>query len=106
MLLNASITHIQLHIDGFSETVGLFGCSCMETYLRGEEFQFESRVTVTTVQRNSSNLHIRKFKEHSCINKCVSISVLPLSTLSGRIRIGVGHISNTIEHTFLATVPV
>jgi len=35
------------------------------------------------------------------------ISVLIFSTLSGRFRVGfgVGHISNTIEHAFLATVP-
>lgn len=31
---------------------------------------------VTTVQQNSSNVHIRKLKWHSCINKCVFISVL------------------------------
>ncbi len=53
------------------------------------------------VQQNSSNLHKRKFKEHSCIHKCIVISVLHLLTLSGRFRVGfgVGHISNTIEHT-------
>ncbi len=35
------------------------------------------------------------------------ISILHLLTLSGRFRVGfgVGHISNTIEHTFLVTVP-
>ncbi len=35
------------------------------------------------------------------------ISVLHLSTLSGRFRVGfgVGHLSNTIEHCFLATIP-
>ncbi len=43
MLLNVSITHLQLHIYGFSITVDLFG---VQTYLRGEEL----------VQRNRSNL--------------------------------------------------
>ncbi len=46
MLLNDSIAHIQPHISGFSETVSLFGSSrSTETYLRGEERRFESRVT-------------------------------------------------------------
>ncbi len=42
-----------------------------------------------------------------CINKCVFISVLYLLTLSGRfmVEFGVGHISNTIEHSFLGTDP-
>ncbi len=46
-------------------------------------------------------------KWHGCINKYVFISVLYLSTLSGRFKVGfgVGNICNTIEHTFLATVP-
>ncbi len=38
MLLNVSITHIQLHIYGFSWMVGLFSSSrSTETYLRGED---------------------------------------------------------------------
>ncbi len=47
-----------------------------------------------------SNLHIRKLKWHGCINRYVFISILNLLTLSGRFRVGVGvgHISNTIEH--------
>ncbi len=71
----------------------------------GEELRFESRVT--TVQQNSLYLHIRKLKWQGCINKYVLISVLHLSTLSGRFRVGfaVGHISNTIEHTFLVMFP-
>ncbi len=75
----------------FSYSVGLIGSSrSMQLHLRGE----------TTVRQNSSNLHIRKFKWHSCINECVFISLLHLLTLSGRFRVGfgVGDISNTIEH--------
>ncbi len=99
MLLNVSIAHIQRHIYGFSSMVGLFGSSrSTETYLGGEELRFDSRVT--TVQQNSSNLHIRKLKWHGCINKYVFIPVMHLLTLSGRFRVGfgVGHISNMIEH--------
>ncbi len=79
--------------------VSLFGSSrSTETYLGGEELRFES--CVITVQQSSLNLHIRKLKWHSCNNKYVFISVLHLLTLSGRFRVrfGVGHISNTIEH--------
>ncbi len=67
-------------------------------YSRNEEFRFQSRVV--TVRYNRSNLQIRTFKQHACINKYVFISVLHLLTLSGRFRVGfgVGHISNTIEH--------
>ncbi len=56
MLLNVSITHIQVHIDGFLLMVNLF-CSSRstQTYLRSEELRLESHVT--TVQQNSSNLH-------------------------------------------------
>ncbi len=106
MLLSFSIAHIQLHIYGFSRTVHLF-CSSqiMEAYLGGEELRFESRFV--TVRQNSSNLHVRKLKWHGCINKYIFISVLHLLTLSGRFRVGfgVGHISNTIEHSFLGTDP-
>ncbi len=78
--------------------VTLFGSSrSSETYLRGEELRFVSRVI--TVQKSRSNLHIRKLKWHGCISKYVFISVLHLLTLSGRLRVGfgVGHISNTIK---------
>ncbi len=71
----------------------------MELDLRGEELGYESRET--TLQQNSSTLHIRKFKWHGCISECVFfISVLHLLTLSGRFRVGfgVGNISNMIEH--------
>ncbi len=98
--------HIQLHIYGFSRTVNLF-CSSqnMETYLGGEELRFESRFIM--FRQNSSNLHVRKLKWHGCINKYFFISVFHLLTLSGRFRVGfgVGHISNTIEHSFLGTDP-
>ncbi len=99
MLLNVSIAHIQPLIYGFSVTVSLFGSSLItEMYLGGEELRFES--CVITVRQSSSNLHIRKLKWHSRINKYLFISVLHLLTLSGRFRIGfgVGHSSNTIEH--------
>ncbi len=99
MLSNVSIAHIQPRIYGFSQIVSLFGSSpSTETYLGGEELQFESHVT--TVRQNSSNLQIRKLKWHGCINKYVFIPVMHLLTLSGRFRVGfgVGHISNTIEH--------
>ncbi len=92
MLLNVSITNIQLHIYGFSKTVSLFGSSrSTETYLEGKELRFESRVI--TVLTSSSNLHIRKLKWHGCINKYIFISVLHLLTLSGRFRVrfGLGH---------------
>ncbi len=70
----------------------------METHLGGEELRFES--CVITGQQSSSNLHMRKMKWHSCINKYIFISVLHLLTQSGRFRVGfgVGHISNTIEY--------
>ncbi len=107
MLLNVGITHIQLHIYGFSQTVSLFGSSrSTETYLGGEEFRLETHVI--TVQQSSSNLHIRKLKWHGCINKYILYqSVLHLLTLSGRFRVGfgVGHISNMIEHYVLGTDP-
>ncbi len=86
--------------------VSLFGSSwSTETYLGGEEIRFESRVI--TVRQSSSNLHIRKMKWHGCINNYILMSVLHLLTLSGRFRVGfgVGHISNTIEHSFLGTDP-
>ncbi len=56
MLLIVSITHIQLLIYGFSQTVSLFGSSLsMETYLGGQDLWFESHVI--TVWQSSSNLH-------------------------------------------------
>ncbi len=84
-------------IYGVSSMVGLFGSS------QSTETDVLERRRV----QNSSNLHIRKFKWYGCIKKNVFISVLHLSTLSGRFRVGfgVGHISNTIELSFLATVP-
>ncbi len=89
MLLTVSITHIQLHIHGFSWPVSLYGSSqSAETYLRGEELWFESHITM--VRQNRSNLHIRKLKLHGYVNKYVFISVLHLSTLSGRFRVGFG----------------
>ncbi len=42
------------------------------------------------VRQNRSNLHIRMLKLHGYINKYVFISVLHLSTLSGRFRVGFG----------------
>ncbi len=46
MLLNVSITHVQLYINVFSETVGLFPSTrSPETYLKGEELRFKSCLT-------------------------------------------------------------
>ncbi len=87
MLLIVSITHLQLQIYMFLLTVSLFGSSrSTETYLRGEELRLESRVI--TVRQCSSNLHIRKLKWHSCINKYGFISVLHLLPLSDALGLG------------------
>ncbi len=57
-------------------------------YFRGKELWFES--CVIAVRQSSSNLHIRTFIWHGCIDKYVFISVLHLLTLSGRFRVGFG----------------
>ncbi len=83
MLLSVSITHIQLHIYGFSLTVSLFGSSrTTETYLGGEDSR-------------SNHSSTKQFK-----SAYKEVEMAHLLTLSGRFRdgFGVGHISNTIEH--------
>ncbi len=75
MLLNVSITHIQLRIYGFSLIVSLFGSSrSTETYLGGEELQFES--CVITVRQSSSNLHkeVEMARLHQQIRFYISFS--------------------------------
>ncbi len=66
-------------------------------YLRDEELRFKSRVTtVSTKQFKSAYKEVQAWLHE----QMHFISVLHLSTLSGRFRVrfGEGHISNTIEY--------
>ncbi len=101
MLLSISITHIQLHIYGFSLLVRLFGSSqSTEKYLGGED-----RIPCNHSPTKQFKSAYKEFEMARLHQQIYFISVLHLLTLSGRFMVGfgVGHISNMIEHYILGT---